>query len=428
MTDRHDKDNPDRPLDAERTEALDGRPSKAVLLARSAKLQVLMASQNVEGALFFQNADLIYLCGTMQAEAVFVPRAGRPLVLARSPLDRVEAETALEDLAEMPPWPDLADRLDDWTGSKVDPIGLELDVLPVNFYRRLGARALAGRNLVDASGWMRQARMVKDDFEILQMRIAARKLDEVFSLVPGLCISGMTELELEARLTGAGRMGGHQGFIRTGAFNMEMYYGHVLSGSNSLILAKVDSPTGGRGVGPGWGQGAGVKPIVPGDLISVDLVGAHAGYLVDQTRIFHLGEPKPPIAMVYDRLLELVGRLNDFIRPGLTGGEVHGKAWDLAGELGLSNGFMGLDASRCPFIGHGVGLELDEWPVLGRGVKTVLAVGSTYTLEPRVFLPGPGRGRGGGHLSAPGNRTGDPDGDPSRSGGPERLKTTCPQP
>nr|WP_319775864.1 M24 family metallopeptidase [uncultured Sphaerochaeta sp.] len=62
-------------------------------------------------------------------------------------------------------------------------------------------------------------------------------------------------------------------------------------------------------------------------------------------------------------------------------------AFELADRLGLSDGFMGLGPNRCPFIGHGVGLELDEWPVFAKGVTEPLAENMTFALEPRYFLP-----------------------------------------
>jgi len=82
-----------------------------------------------------------------------------------------------------------------------------------------------------------------------------------------------------------------------------------------------------------------------------------------------------------------VNRLKEFIRPGIGSGEVYAKAFGLAHEMNLDEGFMGLAENRCPFIGHGVGLELDEWPVLGRGVKMILEPGMVFALEPRIFLP-----------------------------------------
>jgi len=365
-------------------------PSRGELTSRITRLQELLRQDRQDGALFFQNADLIYLCGSTQAETVFIPLEGEPLVLARPPLNRIRNETPLIELDEMPSRPDLLNRLEKHTRKKITRLGLEFDVLPVAFYQRLREKTFPKIDLTDASPLLRRVRTIKTDFEIEQMDIAARDLDSVFSRVPDYLAPGVTELELESQLIAMLRANGHQGLIRGRNLNMELFFGHVLSGENGLVQAKVDSPTGGAGVGPGFGQGAGVKRISAGELVSIDLVGSHGGYLVDQTRLFGLGDLPETVHDTYGRLRELVDRLNEFIRPGIECGQVYARAFTLAREMNLDEGFMGLADDRCLFIGHGVGLELDEWPVLGRGVKMILEPGMVFALEPRIFMPGVG--------------------------------------
>lgn len=366
------------------------RPSEGELQNRWERLQALMGRDGLDGALFFQNADLLYLCGTTQAEAVFLPSRGKPLVLAHPPLDRVKSETDWAEVVLMPSWSGLQALLKASCLDELVRLGLELDVLPVSFYDRLSRETLAGLRTVDVSSLMRQVRSIKTDFEVSQMSAAAAMMDSVFQAVPDILTEGLTELELEGRLLGLARTKGHQGLIRSRGFNMEMFIGHVLSGSSGLVPAKVSSPTGGTGVDPGFGQGAGPRAIGPGELVSVDLCGTHGGYIIDQTRNYYTGSVPDTVQRAYDRLLDLVEALKAVLRPGFRTGEVYDRAFQLAGRLEVLDGFMGLGSSRCPFVGHGVGLELDEWPVLGRGTNTLLVAGMTFALEPRIFLPGVG--------------------------------------
>jgi len=361
-------------------------PSKTELLKRTRRLQKLMAQAGMDGALFFQNADLIYLCGTTQAEAVFVPGRGTPLVLARAIVDRVRAETNLPDVEPMPSWNELRPRLEAHA-RRLKTFGLELDVLPVTFFRRIRQAALDGLDLVDVSPLIRRARSIKSAFEIKQMQGAARLIDQVYRTIPSVLAEGVTEVGLEGRLTGLARSLGHQGITRIHAFNQELYFGHTLSGANSLVRAKSNSPTGGWGVGPGLGQGAGTKTIGPNELVSVDIGGAYGGYIVDLTRLFFTGPIPDQVERAYARLLELMKKIIDFIRPGRTGRDVYRRAFALAEENGLAQGFMGLGEKRCPFVGHGVGIEIDEWPILSARDQTRLAAGMTLAIEPRVFLP-----------------------------------------
>jgi len=347
----------------------------------------LMSQKGMDGALFFQNADLLYLCGTTQAEAVFVPRRGTPLVLARAIVDRVRTETNLPDVEPMPSWNELRPRLKAQARGRLKTLGLELDVLPVAFFRHIRQTALEGLDLVDVSSLIRQVRSIKSAFEIRQMQGAAHLIDQVYRTIPSVLAEGVTEMGLEGRLTGLARSLGHQGITRIRAFNQELYFGHTLSGANSLVRAKSNSPTGGWGVGPGLGQGAGTKTIGPNELVSVDIGGAYGAYIVDLTRLFFTGPIPDPVERAYSRLLTLMEALIDFIRPGRTGQAVYRKAFALAEKNGLAQGFMGLGEKRCPFVGHGVGIEIDEWPILSARDHIQLAEGMTLAIEPRVFLP-----------------------------------------
>ena len=135
------------------------------------------------------------------------------------------------------------------------------------------------------------------------------------------------------------------------------------------------------------GHGAGPRTIGPGELVSVDLCGTHGGYIADQTRLFHTGPTPTSVRDIYRRLLDLIEEWRGFIRPGVLAGEVYDHAFTLAEKYVLSPNFMTLDGVCCPFVGHGVGLELDEWPALAKGSKVALAPGMTFALEPRVFQP-----------------------------------------
>ncbi|MEW6264890.1 MAG: Xaa-Pro peptidase family protein [Thermodesulfobacteriota bacterium] len=368
----------------------DPSPPLEELGRRWSRLQALMAEQGLDGILFLQNADLIYACGSTQPEAVFLPGDGTPLVLARPPLDRTAAELAWTSVEFMPRRDGLGERLKDHARGKLDVLGLELDVLPAAMFQRLAEESLSGLELVDASWCVAQARAVKTEFELSLMGISALELDFLFRSVPDLLSQGVTELELDGRLMALARSRGHQGIIRGRGFNMELFLGHVLSGENGLVTSKVASPTGGAGIIPGFSQGAGPRRIRAGDLVSVDICGTYGGYITDQARLFIIGPVPTLVQETYDRLLNLIEDLKTWLRPGMACGRIYDQAFRLAEGQGLTEGFMDPGGAVCPFIGHGLGLELDEWPALAKGSNAVLAAGMTLALEPRVFLPGVG--------------------------------------
>lgn len=365
-------------------------PTLNELKGRWSKLQFLMAEHGLEGALFLQNADLIYVCGTTQAEAVFLPRVGQPLLLARPPLERVQSEAPWAMVQPMPTRSQLGETLRRYVDRPLNLLGLELDVLPVDYFRRLAKDALPDFDLVDVSPMIRQARVIKSPFEIQMMRQSALELDAAFQAAPGIISPGITEVELESRMVAILRGKGHQGLIRCRGLNMEIFFGHVLSGPSGLIPAKVASPTGGQGIDPGSGQGASLRPIGPHELVSIDLCGTYGAYITDQTRLFYTGPVPAALQDLYARLLAMLDDLVAYIRPGVPAGQVYDQAFALAAKQRLGEGFMTLGGTVCPFIGHGIGLELDEWPALAKGAKMPLSAGMTFALEPRVFVPGLG--------------------------------------
>ena len=77
-------------------------------------------------------------------------------------------------------------------------------------------------------------------------------------------------------------------------------------------------------------------------------------------------------------------------KPSATGGELYDLAVGLAAELGYGEYFMGHGDERIPFVGHGVGLELDEYPFLARGQDMPLEKGMVIALEPKLIYPGLG--------------------------------------
>ena len=365
-------------------------PTLEELQGRWRRLQDGMNKAGIDGALFFQNADLIYLCGTTQAEAVYLPGSGDVLVFGKPPLDRIGTEINWTVPQTLPKGQALLEALVEHTEGGLNVLALELDVLPVNYYQRLAEHSLKGPELVDCSAIVRNTRAVKTPYELDLMHQAALAMKQVYLAVPDILAQDVSELELEGRLMALARGGGHQGIIRFRGFNQEIFFGHILSGINGLVPAKVGSPTGGIGVGPGLGQGAGFRRIGRDELVSIDLCGTHGGYTVDQARLFYTGKTPPAVQSTYEALKELVASLLEDMKPGAICGDLYAKSFVLAERLGLGTGFMGSGEERCPFIGHGVGIELDEWPVLARGSKQMLVRGMTFAVEPRVFLPGIG--------------------------------------
>ena len=219
------------------------------------------------------------------------------------------------------------------------------------------------------------------------MRRAGGISRAVADAVPNILREGMTELDLYGELEEVARKAGNLGLIRTRTFNMDMGFGHILSGPDAAVLSYTDTPTGGPGISPAFGQGPGLRPIQTEEIVNVDIMVSYHGYLNDQTRNYSLGAPPSPLWDAYGFVRSVHDRFRDLARPGTIAGELYEAVLQWADKAGWSKYFMGWNESRVSFIGHGLGLEVDEFPFIARGHKLPLQEGMTFAFEPKVIIP-----------------------------------------
>jgi len=348
-------------------------------------LQRLMADHGLGLALIRQLADLYYYTGTVADGFLAVPADGKPTLLVRRPQERLAAAEIPWDLAFYSDLGELPDLLADLAGS--GPLGLELDILPATLYLRLHNKIFPGLAIKDISPLIRQQRMVKSAFEIEQIRRAAAILDETYAEVPALLRPGLTELELSAALEYRLRLRGHQGLVRLRNFSLEMFFGHVLSGHAGLELAYTDTPSGGLGFSPAFPQGPSLKPLAPHEPITVDIASCVNGYVADMTRLYVLGDLPAAAWRAYELIQDLFQYFEAEARPGARPGDLYQGLQALVDQAGLGDFFMGRGLERVSFIGHGVGLELDEFPFITARFPFPLSAGMVLAFEPKFFLP-----------------------------------------
>ena len=188
-----------------------------------------MSEKDMELALILQNADLFYFSGTVQKGYLLVPVEGEAVLFIQKDYERALRETPLrclkiESLRDLPTFA----KENGLEGSRV---GLELDVLPVSLFNRIKG-IFKNWEASDISPEIREIRSVKSDFEIEQIVMSGRIVDEVFSRAKQHIREGVTELDVDGILTSIGRSHGHQGFLRMRGLNQEMMNIHVLSGES----------------------------------------------------------------------------------------------------------------------------------------------------------------------------------------------------
>ncbi len=355
---------------------------------RVKKLQSAMAKKGLDGALIIQRVDLYYFSGTGQDCHLFVPVDGEPLLLVRRTLERAREESPVQSISGIKSFSGLKKSIELACSGRMERLGMELDVLPVNNYK-IYSELFPKAVISDVSPLIREIRMIKSDYELEIIRRAGRMNDSLLSEVGNIIKEGMSEVEFAGLVEARYRKNGHQGVVRIRSFNNDIFYGHLLSGSNAAVPSSHFGPTGGSGLSPSLPQGAGLKIIKRHEPISIDYVGVVDSYMVDQTRVFFLGDPPEKFLRTHGVALAIQNELMEKGRPGTRAEELYNIAVHMAAEAGITRGFMGYP-HPVPFIGHGIGLELDELPVLGKKSPHVLQKGMVMAVEPKFILPGEG--------------------------------------
>ncbi len=362
---------------------------RSEISTRIDNLKLQLEAAGIDAALMLQIADLFYFCGTIQQSHLYVPLDGEPLLMVRKDFERAKAESPTDKVIPLRNPKQIPEILKQNNCPLPRRLGMELDVLPANLY--FNYRDLFDRcELVDISPAIRTVRAVKSAYEIGLVAEAARFSDQVAGSVKEFLHEGITEIELAGLVEGRARKLGHQGIVRMRLWGSELFYGHLMAGPSAAVPSYLSSPTGGAAVSPAVAQGSSFRPIGRHEPVLVDYVFAHMGYISDHARIHSIGELPEDLVKAHRAMLQVQADLKAFARPGVKTGDVYERAIRLVDEMGYGDNFMGADAERIRFVGHGVGIELDEYPFLARGQQLELEEGMIIALEPKLIFPGVG--------------------------------------
>jgi len=352
---------------------------------RIIRLQRELRSRGIDGALIIYPIDVYYFAGTRQNGTLWIPAEGNPRLYVRKSLDRAEAESVIEETVPFPSSKEFPALF----SPDIRKIGITFDVVPVQQYNYY-ARLLPGREFVDISTVNRDLRSIKSELELDLMHESGRNLCEVFRQVPEFLHPGMRELDLSAELEYRLRKAGNEGFVRMRAFNQELFLGLAVSGATSASPGFFDGPVTGRGLSGAAPHGASREKIEAGSPVLIDYTGIFNGYIVDMTRIFVIGTLTAELEHAFATACAIQDYVARNLKPGAVCEELFFAAAGMAEQAGLGRNFMGAPGENARFVGHGVGLELDEYPVLAQGFEAPLQAGQTIAVEPKFVIPGQG--------------------------------------
>lgn len=343
-----------------------------------------MVQAGINFAVILQNVDFFYFTGTLQKGTLVVPVDKEPILFVEKSLGRVKLETPL-DITPIGRDKEMKEILKD-RGLLEGMGGMELDVLPVSVFERF--KGLVGYDrFVDVSPLIKELRLRKSAFELEQVKRSGAIVEKVFLRARGIIREGMREVEIDGELVAEGRRNGHQGFLRMRGLNQEMMNLYVSTGITSTISSYADVPVAGLGVTPAIGQGSSMNVIRAGIPVIVDYGGGYNGYITDETRIFVAGHLDEAFRRPFEVAREIIEDIAGFGKEGVDATELFERALARVKKEGLQDYFMGHGEGQVSFIGHGLGLEINELPVITARHSRVLEEGMVFALEPKFILP-----------------------------------------
>ena len=268
-------------------------------------------------------------------------------------------------------------------------IGLESDTLSYNEYVRMAALFPEAKQ-INSNLLIRRARAVKTHYEIEKMKESGRKHAAVYAHVESVFKEGMTDDELSIELEYISRRLGNLGLYRIFGTSMEIFMGSVLAGPNADNPSPYDFSMGGEGMDASLPVGANGTLLRPGMSLMIDMGGNFNGYQTDMTRVFSIRQLTNQLALDAHQLsIDIQEEVKRMARPGVAVKDLYEMAMEKVKEHNMEHYFMG-HRQKAGFIGHGVGIEINELPVISARSKDVLEEGMTFALEPKFVIPGVG--------------------------------------
>ena len=324
--------------------------------ARVEQLQVVMGQRGVDVALVSAGPDLLYLTGydampTERLTVLVVRTKGNPVLLVpRLEEPRVEARGV-----EVVAWGETDDPVGEAVKIGGSPSTVAVGDHMWSAFLIEFLRTWRDVRWIPASELTRELRMRKDRIEIEELRRASRAIDQVMERIPEeVRFSGRTETEVARDLAA-----------------MTLEVGH--DSSEFTIVA-----SGPNGASPHHEPGK--RIIEEGDLVVCDFGGRWDGYYSDSTRTFCVGEPSVGQIEVYEVVKAANAAGVNAVAPGVPCQEVDRAARHVIEEAGYGPFFVHR-------TGHGIGLEVHEYPYIVEGNDMRLEPGMTFSVEPGIYLP-----------------------------------------
>lgn len=359
------------------------------------RMQEAMRKTDADGCLLSVDVNLFYTTGKIFSGYFYLPATGVPCLFVKRPAiekqheaNGADSDVRMPQIFQIRKPEDMPALFGKLGLAMPEKLYLEADELTYNDYIRLQA-VFSPKETANATALMRNLRQIKTPVEIDLFRISARQHAKTYGEIKGCFHPGMTDLELQFKIEAIMRKNGSMGLFRAFGANMDIFMGSILAGDNAETPSPFDFALGGGGLDASCPLGANGTVLKPGTAVMVDMAGNYTAYMTDMTRVFAVGE-LPDIAYKAHATSLLIQReIETIARPGTPCADLYTIALKLAQDAGLEKYFMGT-RQQAKFVGHGIGIQINELPVLTPRSKELLTPGMVFALEPKFVIPGVG--------------------------------------
>ncbi len=346
------------------------------------------------GMLIFSRLNIYYLTGSYAGGVFWLPIENDPVLIVRRALARVQAESPITHITTFRSYKELQTIFREFNAPLGTTIAAEMNALPWDLSSKLQS-ALVNHSFVNADNILLKSRARKSAWELNKMRIAGKRHHEaLYKHIPQNVYLGMSERDMAHLSWEVFFSLGHGGINRLGNLGEECFLGHIAIGDNGNYPSHFNGPLGLKGdhpANPYMGHSDSI--LEKNQLFAMDMGFMLEGYHTDKTQVYFSGKAQNIPAMgqkAHDACIEIQETAAKALKPGAIPSQIWQKALQQAKDYGIEEGFMGLGKNKVPFLGHGIGLVIDEYPVLANKFDEPLCEGMTIAIEPKVGIAGHG--------------------------------------
>ena len=333
-------------------------------------------------AVFFHRLDTFYFTGTQQNGVYIVPRDGNSLFFVKRNFDRAKYDSPIKNIYQIQSYGDILKYIK----PEKKLIHINKSNIPVTILENFN-KYFKSEKILSLDKAYYFTRAIKSDYELILQKKSGETFREALEdYAPTIIKEGISECELGMNLFNYMVNKGHELVTRMHNFNAEMFLGTISFSENACFFCTHDGPAGLTGLSPSSPfLGSKDRALRKGDVIVIDLVCNTGGYHTDKTIIYSCGKVDTSLSKYHNKCLELEKTIAEKLIPGMIPAKVYTEIFSQLDSDFLNN-FMGYKSNQVKFLGHGIGLTVDEYPVIAEGFEMPLEKNMTLAIEPKKCI------------------------------------------